>query len=291
MRHVLITVILSLLVVVAFGQQLRFDPDSILVNNRQQPQIFLVGSFHFAYYNADAHKTNKSQQVDILSDAKQKEVQELVDYLARFKPTKIAVESGAITGYLMERYRKYKAGTRKLAKDEMEQLGFRLMDKFGLDTIYGVDDIPLMFDLYNSKDSFTFRPVFDSIYKDWDFRSTDTISKIYRQFYTHTDQLSVQMNLLDFFKLTNSDKYLDRGFGTYLNGDFKLGKNTEGADALSMHWYNRNLRIYRHIQQIATSPNDRILVIYGRGHVEILKHLFQCSPEFQLVKFNDLGSK
>ena len=47
-----------------------------------------------------------------------------------------------------------------------------------------------------------------------------------------------------------------------LTMDFKLDK-TRGADVLSMHWYNRNLRILRRIQDVATSANDRIVVIYG----------------------------
>ena len=286
---------LTLIIIVLFlsgisftmhAQKLVPDPDSILVGNRKQPAIFLVGCFHFAYYNFDAHKISKDDQLDILSDQKQKEMQELLEYLYKFKPTKIAVEGGRNTGYLMNRYRAYKAG-KEPGKDEIDQIGFRLMDKFGLDTIYGVNDVTLLSDLYDSKDSLVFRPVLDSIYQDWDFTSNDPISKIYSQYYKENDKLALKMSLLDYFKYTNTDKILDRGYGAYLNGDFKLG-NTRGADALAMHWYSRNLRIYRHIQQITTSPDDRILVIFGRGHIEILKHLFECSPEYKLVKFNDL---
>jgi len=85
----------------------------------------------------------------------------------------------------------------------------------------------------------------------------------------------------------NSEKVLNRGFGAYLIGDFKLG-NTRGADALAMHWYSRNLRIFRHIQQITTSPDDRILVLYGSGHIQLLNQLFECSPEYNYIKFNEL---
>jgi hypothetical protein len=263
------------------------DPDEILVGDRKQPAILLVGSFHFAYYNFDAHKTDKSKQVDILSSRKQEEVKELISYLAKFKPTRIAVEADANTGFLLRRYERWKKGERSLDKDEIEQIGFRLMDQFNLDTIYGVNDGPMLFDLYNTKDSNTFRPVLDSIYADWDFSSNDPLSQIYSTYYKSNDALALEMSLLEYFKYTNTDKILDRGFGSYLTGDFTLG-DTRGADALAMHWYSRNLRIYRHIQQIATSPEDLILVIYGRGHVEILKHLFHCSPEFRLIKFNDL---
>jgi hypothetical protein len=127
----------------------------------------------------------------------------------------------------------------------------------------------------------------DSIYKDWDFRSDDPVSNLYKTWYGYKDQLALTMPLLDYFKYSNSDKVLNRGYGAYLAGDFKLG-NTRGADALAMHWYSRNLRIFRNLQQITTSPEDRVLVLFGSGHIQILKQLFECSPEFRLIKFNDL---
>jgi hypothetical protein len=271
----------------AYAQKKGPNPDSILVGNRKQPAIFLIGTFHFAYYNFDAHKTSKDEQVDILSKQKQDELKQLLEYIYKFKPTKIAVEGGRNTGYIMNRYRAYIRGEKPLGKDEIDQIGFRLMDQFKLDTIYGVDDNTLLYDFYDGKDSLAFRPILDSMYTDWDFESNDTISKLYSTYFKANDKLALKMPLLDYFKYTNTDKILDRGFGAYLNGDFTLG-DTRGADALAVHWYSRNLRIYRHIQQITTSPDDRILVLYGRGHVEILKHLFQCSPQYKLIKFGEL---
>jgi hypothetical protein len=270
-----------------FAQKIKHDPDSILVGKRKQPAVLLVGTFHFAYYNLDAHVTDKDQQVDILSPQKQKELNELLDYIAKFKPNKIAIESGANTNRLLKKYRDYKSGKRPLSKDEIEQIGFRMMDRFQLDTVYGVDDGTLLSDLYNGKDSLAFRPVMDTIYEGWDFSSEDSLSKAYDRYFKYDDQLTLRLSLLEYFKYMNSDKVLNRGFGSYLIGDFELG-NVRGADALALHWYSRNLRIYRHIQQITTSPDDRILVIYGAGHIQILKHLFECSPQYKLVKFNEL---
>lgn len=270
-----------------YAQSSQQDPDSVLVGGRKQPAIFLVGTFHFAYYNFDAHKTSKENQVDILSDKKQKELNELLEYIYKFKPTKIAVESGPITGYLIKRYQAYKKGERKLGKDEIEQMGFRLLDKFNLDTIYGINDQGIFGDLYDCKDSLVIRPILDSISKGYDYMSDDPISKLYREFYKENDSLAGKVSLLEYFKYRNSDKVLDRGFGAYLNGDFKLG-NKRGADMMALEWYSRNLRIYRHIQQITKSPEDRILVIMGWGHITVLKHLLECSPEFKLVKFNQL---
>ena len=90
-----------------------------------------------------------------------------------------------------------------------------------------------------------------------------------------------------FFTYRNSDKVVERDYGAYLAGDFKLGKY-RGADALAMHWYSRNLRIFRNIQELHLQPTDRLVVLYGAGHMGVLKQLFECSVEFELVKFGEL---
>ena len=101
--------------------------------------------------------------------------------------------------------------------------------------------------------------------------------------------MTTKATLLENFMYINSDKVLDRGFGAYISGgQFNSEKRLEGADALSMFWFNRNLRIFRNIQTIEHSSNDRILVLFGSGHVSILKYLFEASPQFELVKFGDL---
>lgn len=265
--------------------QVTDDPDDILVSKDGQPSVLLVGSFHFAYYNLDAHVTKEEDQVNVLLPERQKEMEALVDHIARFKPTKIVVEAGRNTGYLMYNYREYKSGVRELKANEIEQIGFRLLDRFGLDTIYGVDAWTLVGSLWDHKDSLVLRPILDSIYMDWDFRSDDDISKRYSQWYDHTDSLELHQSLLQSFINMNSEKAYLRGYGSYLNGDFTLGKY-EGADALAMHWYSRNLRIYRNIQRVTTSPEDRILVIYGAGHMGILCHLFASDPAYRLVPFS-----
>ena len=282
-KFLVVSVLVFVTLSQAKAQSKMADPDQFLIGSRKQPAILLVGAFHFAYYNLDAHKTEKEKQVDILSESKQKEVQELVDHLAQFKPTKIVVEAGRNTGYLMNKYRNYISGKTALGKDEMEQIGFRLMKQFNLDTIYGCNNIPVAWNLYDSRDSVLLRPILDSIYKDWDFTTPES----YKLLYQYEDSMKLQLSLLEYFKWRNSDKVQNRSFGYYLTEDFRLGE-TRGADALSMHWHNRNLRIFRQIQDISTSPDDRILVIFGAGHVDILRYLFECSPEFQLVKFSDL---
>ncbi len=267
------------------GQKLK-DPDVFLVPNKDSlPKIFLIGTFHFEYYNKDAYKVDKSKQVDILSAQKQKEVKELLDYISLFKPNKICIEAPA-KWKAMDKYRDYRSGKNSLAKDERQQIAFRLMEKFHLDTVYSVDAGSIADDLSNNKDSVIIKPYIDSIFKDYSFRSNDN----YKKWRDYITSLETNLSLLQYFKYLNSPKVFQREYGAYLLGDFKLGE-FNGADALATYWYDRNLRIFRNIQRITTSPSDRILVLFGSGHISILDQLLTFSPEYDYIKFNDLKTK
>ncbi|WP_350331421.1 DUF5694 domain-containing protein [Myroides odoratimimus] len=37
-----------------------------------------------------------------------------------------------------------------------------------------------------------------------------------------------------------------------------------------------------------TSKNDRILILFGSSHTEFFKVFFESSPEYELIKFNEL---
>ena len=49
-------------------------------------------------------------------------------------------------------------------------------------------------------------------------------------------------------------------------------------------WFNRNLRIFANLQRITERPDERILLVIGAGHLAILRHCVQASPEYDLVE-------
>lgn len=264
-------------------------PDHFLIGDRQVPQVLLVGSWHFNYPGMDAHVSRKEDRMDILSDKRQEELKELLDYIAKFRPTKIVVEGGRNSGYLMWNYRDWKSGERPLGRSEVEQIGIRLLDRFQLDTLYGADSYSLLLELYDQRDTLQEPGYLEKITERHYFGGDDPIMKRFIEWYHYENKQTVTHSLLESFLYLNSDKVLDRGFGAYISGGQFDSENYEGADALSMFWFNRNLRIFRNIQNIESSPDDRILVLFGAGHVSILKYLFECSPQYDLVKFNELN--
>jgi Family of unknown function (DUF5694) len=294
-RKLLISICISVVAVnFVFSQAKIFNPDDILIGKTKQPQVLLVGTFHFQYFNLDVVKTAADKQVNILSPQKQKEVQELVNYIARFKPTKIIIEGEPGDTTWGNRYTRYLAGKKILGKNEIEQLGFRLAKQFKLDTLYGADAANIYDDLFMSKDSIALRPTLLNIFSGWGndykYKCDKEICKRYDSLSKYDEELNLKSTLLSYFKFLNTDKSLARNYGSYFNGDYFEQGDTRGADALAMDWYNRNLRIYRNIQKATTSPNDRILVLFGQGHVAILKQLFESDPVYKLVKFNELNN-
>lgn len=277
----------------AQSQQKNLNPDDILVGNRKLPKILLVGTFHFAYYNRDVYKTSADKQLNILSAQKQKELNELANYIARFKPTKVVVEQEPGDTVFINRYRAIKAGTKERGKNEIEQLAFRLMDKCKLDTLYGADAGSIFQDLYYSKDSLILRPTLDTIFAGWEnysntYKCNEPACKLFDSVQAVTTEFILKQNLLNVFYNLNSANALKRNYGSYFSGDYFKKGDTRGADALAMDWYDRNLRIYRNIQKITTSENDRILVLFGQGHISILNQIFDCDPNYKLIPFNGI---
>lgn len=59
-----------------------------------------------------------------------------------------------------------------------------------------------------------------------------------------------------------------------------------GADLLG-RWYRRNARIYANSKNLVDT-DENLLIIYGGAHKWILDELFESSPDFQVIQFNDL---
>lgn len=262
-----------------------FDPDEILIGKAKRPQILLVGSFHFNYPNLDSHKTSAEDQVDVKTAAKQAELRELIDHIAQFKPNKIVVERRSGSN-VNDTYRAFLAGKHELGKGEIQQLAFRLGEKFGIDSLTLGDDRTLSNSLYWHKDSLVLRPLMDSLFSAEDPNADTTLDKRYYELYDLEDKMEARSRLLDVFKYMNKPHRIKRGHGHYLEFD-----SDQAPDALAIWWYSRNLRIYRKIQKATTSPDDRIMVLFGAGHLGILRQQFESSPAYELVEFGELGSR
>lgn len=256
-------------------------PPSHFLNPDGKPdtKMLLVGTWHFDYPGLDAHVTDDDKRVDVLSDKRQAEMAEVLDHLAGFEPDAIALECDRGSDYA-ERYHRFLAGELEEERDERYQIGFRLARRFELDDVHCVDAGSF------AEDHMKKLRAMEAIPEEYDFESDDEMSQRYRRWLEFKDRLVKEATLLEGLAYSNREDVLDAGYGAYLVGDFKLGEHG-GADALALHWYNRNLRIFRNIQSLAERGHERILVLFGSGHMQILKDLADSSPEFERVRFGN----
>jgi hypothetical protein len=97
------------------------------------PQVLILGTFHM------------SEQENLNSHQRQKEIEEVVNRLISFKPSKVAVEM--ITDKneeLNQKFNNYKSNTYELEMNEIYQLGFRIAKKLNHNQIYAIDWMGLM---------------------------------------------------------------------------------------------------------------------------------------------------
>ncbi|WP_426475360.1 DUF5694 domain-containing protein [Chryseobacterium balustinum] len=250
-------------------------------------KVLVVGSFHFDYPNQDAHKTEKKDQVDVLEPKTATEVTDLIDYIKKFKPTKIAIEAWP-NWKANEKLKEYKEGKHRDQRDERYQLAMRLATELKINELYSIDANSVL-DEFVEKFEKTDSVYFKNMLKDYDFLNDDRISQQYNTFIKNTERKNFK-SILDMFKYMNSKEYHQYEYGAYLTGDFKLREH-DGADLLALYWYNRNLRMFRKIQEIPKNSEDRILVIAGNGHATVFRQLFTISPEYDYVEFSSLESK
>lgn len=262
----------------------QLNPDKLLIDPAHPPtKVLLLGTFHFAYPNLDGHKTDASKMVDVLSPHRQREMQQLADVVAAFRPTRIYVESRN-QPYIDSLYDAYRAGKHTLRRNEIDQLAFRLAKALSHPQVYAADAAGFTNENYNRY------PFIDSLWNDLpvDAIRDKLFNDNYKRFYDAGDSLELENTLLESFLLMADPHVLRRGHGHYLTGGFNTTDN-KGPDRLALWWYTRNLRIFNNILKTRPTSSDRIVVLFGNGHMPILKHCFESSPEFEVVTLKELA--
>jgi hypothetical protein len=242
----------------------------------EQTQIMTLGVFHFSYPNLDAVKTAEEDKISVLDEPWQSEIVAIAKAIEEFRPTIIAIElNPSRQSRIDSLYQLYQEGKWELQTNETQQLGFRIARNLGIDRIYCVDDMGVHYDniLNLFSDSARLSALehyyFSSPYRYITLREAGRIESIidHMLYYNHPDQIreSLSVYLLHPFKYEENP------------GDFT------GVDFESGRWYNRNLRIFRNVQRIERDSDDRILMIVGKEHLNLLNLFFDVSREFEFV--------
>ena len=233
-------------------------------------QVLVLGVFHFANPNADYAQF---EGVDVLTPTRQQEIQAVITQLARFRPTKIALERvPAESDSINADYRRYLAGTFSLTRNEIHQLGFRLAALLHLSSL-----VPVDFQLDMRIDSvLAYAQVHDTAYAG---RFQRTIASVVALLNRKQQEESIGANL----RFQNEPETLLLAHQPYTDmATVGAGDTYIGARVVAQ-WYERNLRIFANLARVA-EPGDRILLIIGQGHAPILRELVRSHASMQLVE-------
>jgi hypothetical protein len=234
-------------------------------------EVMVVGVYHMAN---PGHDVFNIEVDDVLSPKRQAEIAQVADVLRRFRPTKIAVEANFGDRGVAQRYAAYVAGTYELTRNEIDQLGFRVARELGHSTVYPVDvrgEFPYP-RLVKYAQATGQTETFDALQSE----TGEAVEALSAYIATHT--------VLQALLFLNSDEQVAEDAGSY----FRLAAFGEpwdwaGADLVS-DWFRRNMRIYTNVMRLIDSADERILVIYGAGHVGWLQHAFDSNPDIRLRK-------
>lgn len=250
------------------GQEARIptldDPE------KPQVRVLVLGVFHFHNPGADYAQF---EGIDVLTQERQREIEAVVDRLARFRPDRIAVERPAAEREALNAdYRRYRAGDFELTRNEDHQLGFRLAARLGHDAVHPVD-----FRMGMRIDSML--AYVDEHDPELRARIDGYIDEIVQLMNRMQREETIGANL----RFLNEPDHVLRAHEPYaVQATIGAGDGYIGARGVA-GWYERNLHIFANLAAVA-SPGDRVLLIVGGGHTPILRHLVRTHPEMELVE-------
>lgn len=238
-------------------------------------QILLLGTFHFM-----------ETPWDLYSPKIQGQLQKLAHSLACFQPDAVAVECAAHQqAVLEESYHRFSlsdlSDPEKMRRDtlgtvtmfgqtcpitynnEAIQIGYRLGRMLGRERIFAIDDDTVL-DMEVTK------------------RVSGQIDCWLKKMSALTGPAEQAGDMWELFRALNGPDWSRYNHQIYLEVN-RFTENGEypGAE-MTAQWYRRNLKIFANIQNLA-KEYERIFVLYGAGHLHILRQLIQDAEGLALV--------
>lgn len=237
-------------------------------------EILLLGTFHFMESPIDFYSSEVQNELDLLARK-----------LLAFNPDTIAVEAAVNAQICVDKsYEKFsladlqnrnKMQNETLGEicmfgqtcpitydNEAIQIGYRMGKMAGHDKVYAIDDDMIVnMDVLNSPTS-SLRDAMDALQKDMDKHTNGPVVELYKYY-----------NSAEWAKLSHS---------VYVQANaISIDNNYAGAEMVTK-WYERNLKIFSNIQRLATK-SERLFIIYGAGHLQILRDLINADSNLNLV--------
>ena len=238
-------------------------------------EVLVLGVYHMAN---PGHDIFNMKADDVLGTERQAEIERVIEVLKKFHPTKVAVERDAGDKRIARDYAGYLAGKHQLTRNEIEQLGFRLAGELGQKTVYPVD----------ADGEFPYQRIVDYAKATGRTKELETIKEKIGAEVKAQDAYLASHTILETLLYMNSDARVTRDVGWYYRfAHFGEPGDWAGADLVT-DWVRRNMRIFTNVVRLIDSPDERVLVIFGAGHLGWLRQAFAGDPGVRLRTLQEL---
>lgn len=243
-------------------------------------KILLLGSIHFTPSTQDAYQ-NKT--VDVTSQQGQAQLAQVVTQLSRFAPSQICIEVPVKRQAKIDsQYHQYLTDQYKLGTDEIEQIAYPLAKRLGLPSLTCV----------NYRGSFDLDAVNQYAKENNQTARLDSLNQFASGVMTTVVRAQQEKSIADLLRFINTKEELTRNAAIYTEYATRIGQGSAypGTDLVA-NWYSTNLHIYTNILRAIRPTDKAIMVLFGYGHITILKHLFESNPRFEVVEVADVLKK
>ena len=242
-------------------------------------QVMVLGTYHFDNPGQDLH----NMKVDsVLTRAKQAELADVASRLAKFNPTKIAVEAlSDQPDFVTNKFDGFTSEKLITDPDERTQIAFRLAHQLGHKSVYGIDEQSKTIDYFPFDKVETYAKAHEQGAAL--SRMQEKVGQMMKQMEIAQKTKPIRVMLAD----VNEPVRVLSDHQNFYYALLSLANEKEQPGAeLNAAWYQRNAKIFAKLTQIA-QPGDRVLVVFGSGHAFWLRHFVQNTTGFQLIEPRD----
>lgn len=266
--------IISFLTMLFSCHDISNEKEKSITEKQDLPKVAILGMLHFTSKN----NTVSQKFTEVKTKKRQAEIKNLIESLKVFNPNKIAVERPYRSEEeLNTKYRSYLDGTYELTEEETDQIAFRLARELNHQRLY----------LAYSPVQYAFDSTVAFAKRNGQSKLIDSIIENAAELAEEYDKIALNGTIQDAVYYLNTEGAIAKNhLGYILLSQIGDKQNKIGAETVG-DWYKSNIKIFENIRQLADSNTERVLVLYGQGHLKILNQLIEDSPELELVDINE----
>ncbi len=160
-------------------------------------------------------------------------------------------------------------------RGERVQIAYRLADILGLKTVEGIDEQPSA----GEPDYFPFPKVQQWAAANGQSANLESLMATAAKMATEVEQLQAAQPIAGVLAEINRPERAAANQEIYYSLLRFGGTEAQPGADLNAMWYLRNAKIFAKLMTVA-KPGDRIVVVYGSGHVYWLRHFAATTPGY-----------